>query len=44
MLAEESLNGCPGFRRAVSRCMVQWKGEPERVLDLPSFFPSLLLP
>lgn len=39
-LIVESLHGCPGFKRAGLRCMVQWKGRPERVLGLPSFFAS----
>lgn len=43
MLAKESLNGCPASRRVVSRCLVQWKDDPERVLGLPSFFFSPLL-
>lgn len=43
MLAKESLNGCPVSRRVVSMYLVQWKGDPERVLGLPSFFCSPLL-
>lgn len=43
MLAKESLNGYPASRRVVSRCLVQWKGDPERIWGLPSFFPSPLL-
>lgn len=45
MLAKESLNGCPASRRVVSRCLVQWKGDPEMrgFWACPPFFLLLSL-